>query len=52
MIALAEKIYGETLDLLSDERFGLIDKLLESISPTTQSIQDAWIAEAEGRLVE
>lgn len=52
MTALAEKIYGEALDLPSDERLGLIDKLLESISPTTQSIQQAWIAEAEKRLAE
>ena len=52
MTALTEKIYGEALDLPSDERLGLIDKLLESISPTTQSIQDAWIAEAEKRLAE
>ncbi|MBN2703702.1 MAG: addiction module protein [Pontiellaceae bacterium] len=52
MTVLAEKIYGEALDLPSDERLGLIDKLLESLSPTTQSIQDAWIAEAEKRLAE
>ncbi len=52
MTLLAETIYGEALDLPSDERLGLIDKLLESLSPTTPSIQDAWIAEAEKRLAE
>jgi putative addiction module component (TIGR02574 family) len=52
MTILAEKIYGEMLDLPSDERLSLIDKLLESISPTTNSIQEAWIAEAEKRLAE
>jgi len=52
MTALAEKIYDEALDLPSDERLGLIDKLLESIYPTVRSIQDAWIAEAEKRLTE
>ena len=52
MTALAEKIYDEALDLPSNERLGLIDKLLESISPSTQVIQEAWIAEAERRLVE
>ncbi len=52
MTALAEKIYVEALDLPSDERLGLIDKLLESISPTARPIQEAWIAEAESRLSE
>ena len=52
MTALAEKIYDEVLDLPSDERLGLIDKLLESITPAAQSIQDAWVKEAEKRLQE
>jgi putative addiction module component (TIGR02574 family) len=52
MTALAEKIYGEALDLPANERLGLIDKLLESITPAVRSIQDAWIAEAEKRLQE
>lgn len=52
MTALAEKIYSDALDLPSNERLGLIDKLLESISPTVRSIQDAWIGEAEKRLAE
>jgi putative addiction module component (TIGR02574 family) len=52
MTALTEKIYVEALDLPSNERLSLIDKLLESISPTVQSIQEAWIEEAEKRLAE
>jgi len=52
MTALAEKIYDDVLDLPSDERLGLIDKLLESITPVTRSIQDAWVEEAEKRLQE
>ncbi len=52
MTALAEKIYDEVLDLPSNERLGLIDKLLESITPAVRSIQDAWIKEAEKRLAE
>jgi hypothetical protein len=47
MTALAEKIYDEVLDLPSNERLELIDKLLESITPAVRSIQDAWIKEAE-----
>jgi len=52
MTALAEKIYDEVLDLPSNDRLGLIDKLLESITPASRSIQDAWIQEAEKRLAE
>jgi len=47
-----EKIYSDALDLPADERLGLIDKLLESITPAVRSIQDAWIEEAEKRLRE
>ena len=50
MTALAEKIYDEVLDLPTDQRLGLIDKLLESINPSVQSIQEAWVEEAESRL--
>ncbi len=49
MTALAEKIYGEVLDLPIEERLGLLDRLLESVSPSSQSIQDAWIEESERR---
>ncbi len=52
MTALVEKIYDEVLDLPSNDRLGLIDKLLESITPASRSIQDAWIQEAEKRLTE
>lgn len=52
MTALAEKIYDEVIDLPANERLGLIDKLLESITPTVRSIQEAWVAEAETRLQE
>ena len=52
MTALAEKIYDDALDLPSNERLGLIDKLLESITPTARSIQEAWIQEAETRLAD
>jgi len=50
MIALADKIYDEVLDLPADQRLGLIDRLLESINPSTASIQEAWVNEAETRL--
>jgi len=52
MTAFAEKIYAEALGLPSDERSGLINKLLESITPAMRSIQDAWIQEAEKRPAE
>jgi putative addiction module component (TIGR02574 family) len=50
MTALAEKIYDEVLALPTDQRLGLIDKLLESINPSITSIQEAWVKEAEKRL--
>ncbi len=50
MTVLAEKIYDEVLDLPTDQRLGLIDKLLESINPSIKSIQEAWVKEAEQRL--
>lgn len=49
MTALAEKIYGEALDLPIEDRLGLLDKLLESITPMSKTIQDAWIRESEQR---
>lgn len=52
MTALAEKIYDEVLDLPTEQRLGLIDKLLESINPSRISIQEAWVKEAEQRLGE
>lgn len=50
MTALAEKIYDEVLDLPTNQRLGLIDKLLESINPSIKPIQEAWAKEAEQRL--
>jgi putative addiction module component (TIGR02574 family) len=50
MTALAEKIYDQVLDLPTDQRLGLIDKLLESINPSEEAIQEAWVKEAEKRL--
>lgn len=50
MTIIAEKIYDEVLELPTEQRLGLIDKLLESISPSVQSVQEAWIVEAERRL--
>ena len=52
MTVLAEKIYGEVLDLPSEERLQLIDRLLQSVTPIDKSIEKAWIAEAEKRYQE
>jgi len=52
MITSAEKIYSEVLDLPTEERFILIDKLLQSITPSNKLIEDAWIVESEKRLQE
>ena len=49
MTILAEKIYGEVLDLPSEERLQLIDRLLQSVTPIDKSIEKAWIDEAEKR---
>jgi putative addiction module component (TIGR02574 family) len=50
MTALADKIYDEVLDLPTDQRLGLIDRLLESMNPSISSIQEVWVKEAEKRL--
>jgi len=52
MVALTEKIYDEALDLPSEERLILIEKLLQSIIPSNKSIENAWIVESERRLQE
>ncbi|MFH1097628.1 MAG: addiction module protein [Candidatus Desantisbacteria bacterium] len=52
MVSLAEKIYGEVLDLPAEERFILIDKLIQSSTPSNKSIEDVWIVESEKRLQE
>ena len=53
MTALAEKIYTEVLELPTDERISLIDKLLHVTSfPADPSIEKAWLTEAHRRLDE
>jgi putative addiction module component (TIGR02574 family) len=53
MTALAEKIYNEVLDLPTDERLSLIDKLLHIISvPTATDIENAWLKESHKRLAD
>jgi len=50
MTALAEKIYNEALDLPTDERLTLIDRLLHiSNVPTQKEIDQAWSEEVERR---
>lgn len=50
MTALAEKIYDEALDLPTDSRLELIDKLLGSVNlPVDPDIQQAWLDEAHRR---
>jgi putative addiction module component (TIGR02574 family) len=53
MTALTEKIYNEVLDLPTDERLSLIDKLLHIISiPTATDIEKAWLEESHRRLAD
>ena len=50
MMALAEKIYEQALDLPIDDRLILIDKLLYSTNlPTRKEIDQAWAKEVELR---
>lgn len=50
MVALAEKIYEQALDLPIDDRLILIDKLLISTNlPMQEDIDQAWIVEIERR---
>ncbi|HKL22311.1 MAG TPA: addiction module protein [Tichowtungia sp.] len=50
MTALAEKIYNEALDLPTDERLTLIDRLLHiSNVPPQKEIDQAWSEEVERR---
>ncbi|MCK4605522.1 MAG: addiction module protein [Deltaproteobacteria bacterium] len=50
MVALAEKIYEQALDLPIDDRLILIDKLLHSTNlPTQTEIDQAWAKEVELR---
>ena len=53
MTALAEKIYNEVLDLPTDERLSLLDKLLHVITvPTATDIEKAWLEESHRRLAD
>lgn len=50
MVASAEKILEEALDLPIDARLILIDKLLQSTNlPTQSEIDQAWAMEVESR---
>ncbi len=50
MTALAEKIYNEALDLPTEERLTLLDRLLHIGSiGTDPEIDQAWCKEAERR---
>jgi putative addiction module component (TIGR02574 family) len=50
MTQLAEKIYDNALDLPTEERLFLIDKLINSVMPVDKSIERAWTIESERRL--
>ena len=53
MTALAEKLYNEVLDLPTDERLSLLDKLLHVITvPTATDIEKAWLEESHKRLAD
>lgn len=53
MTALAEKIYNEVLDLPTDERLSLLDKLLHIMPiPTSADIEKAWLEESHRRLAD
>jgi putative addiction module component (TIGR02574 family) len=50
MIALAEKVYEDALDLPTDDRLKLIDRLLHSTNlPTQKDIDEAWSKEVDTR---
>lgn len=50
MTALAEKIYNEVLDLPTEDRLSLLDRLLHvSNLPIQADIDQAWSAEIERR---
>ena len=53
MTALAQKIYDEVLDLPTDERLSLLDKLMHIITiPTATEIEKAWLEESHKRLAD
>ena len=50
MTVLAEKIYDEALELPTESRLELIDKLMGSVNlPIIGEIQKAWLEEAHQR---
>lgn len=50
MTVLAEKVYEEALDLPTDDRIKLIDRLLHSTNlPTQDDIDKAWSKEVNTR---
>jgi len=50
MTALAEKIYNEALDLPTEDRLTLLDRLLHTTNLSTQAdIDQAWGEEADRR---
>ena len=53
MTALTQKIYDEVLDLPTDERLSLLDKLMHIITiPTATEIEKVWLEESHKRLAD
>ena len=52
MIAITEKVYKEILELPTNERVELADKLLSDLTLTDSSVDQAWLRESERRLKE
>jgi hypothetical protein len=53
MTTLAEKIYNEVLDLPTDERLSLLDKLLHIMPISAPAdIEKAWLKESHKRLAD
>lgn len=53
MTVLAEKIYNEVLDLPTDERLSLMDKLLHVMTiPAPADVEKVWLKEAHKRLAD
>lgn len=52
MLALTEKVYNEILELPTNERVELANQLLTDLTPTSSSVDKAWLRESERRLKE
>ena len=52
MIALTKKVYNEILELPSNEKIELADRLLLNLTPIDNSVDKAWLLESERRLKE